>query len=193
MDHRFSAVGTREIPKKGRFGGAVAGVRTEFLFDGGEGAEKQAGDIGDDGGAARGDAVLGEEDEELGEDLVDVGGGGKLAEIAGEVGGEVGRVGGWRPKVDVVFAEIGRGVREGEAAATAAGVAVQTAGETLRRAQCKQVASGTGVSGFLSHGSLFGEGRGTPHPGLICASVRKERGCGRRVKRERGKDRKQRR
>ncbi len=56
-------------------GGVVVGFRMEFLFDGGEGAEQQAVDVGEDGGASRGDAVLGEQQEELGEDLVDVRGG----------------------------------------------------------------------------------------------------------------------
>ena len=43
------------------------------LLDGGKGAEHQAADIGEDGGAARGDAILDEQSEEFGEGGVDSG------------------------------------------------------------------------------------------------------------------------
>jgi hypothetical protein len=46
-----------------------------LLFDGGEGAEEEAVDVGEDGGAARGDAALLEGEGEVPEMGVDVGGG----------------------------------------------------------------------------------------------------------------------
>ena len=62
--------------------GAEFVVRVEFVVDGGEGAEFEAGDISEDGGAAGGDAVLDEEAGEFGEEVVDLGGG---AEVGGFV------------------------------------------------------------------------------------------------------------
>ena len=49
--------------------------------DGGEGAEELVGDVGEDGGAARGDFVLREEEEQAGEEVVDLSGGGEVVEI----------------------------------------------------------------------------------------------------------------
>ncbi len=83
------------------------GFWMEFLFDGGEGAEKQAVDVGEDGGASRGDAVLGEQEEELGEDLVDVRGGQEADELAHQVGGEVGDLAFLLLEVGVTEAELG--------------------------------------------------------------------------------------
>jgi hypothetical protein len=48
-------------------GGFVAG---ELLVNGGEGAEEQAGDVGESGGAASGDVAAGEEPKEMGEGMV---------------------------------------------------------------------------------------------------------------------------
>jgi hypothetical protein len=87
------------------------------VLDGGEGAEKQAGGVGNDGGAARGDAILGEQDEQLGEDLVDVGGGGELGELADQVRGEVGDFKALKVKLGMAEAEAGVGVDNAEAAA----------------------------------------------------------------------------
>jgi hypothetical protein len=47
------------------------------------------GDIGEDGGSACGDAVLYHEDEEFGEELIDLAGGPEVIELDQEVGGEV--------------------------------------------------------------------------------------------------------
>jgi hypothetical protein len=60
----------------------VAG-RIGLLGNGGESAKEKIADIGEDGGTSSSDAVLGKKAEEIGEDLVEVGGGlefGKLAE-----------------------------------------------------------------------------------------------------------------
>jgi len=51
------------------------------VLDDGEGAELEAGDVGEDGGATRGDFVLGEEDVESGEGSIDAGGGVEVAGI----------------------------------------------------------------------------------------------------------------
>jgi len=49
-------------------------LEEDFAVDGAVGMEKLVGDVGQDGGAARGHAALGNEDEEPGEELVDVDG-----------------------------------------------------------------------------------------------------------------------
>jgi hypothetical protein len=74
-------------------GGFVAG---ELLVDGGEGAEEQAGDVGESGGAASGDVAAGEEPKEMGEGMVDALGGLEVFGAHGEQVGEVLSVGGWR-------------------------------------------------------------------------------------------------
>jgi len=60
-----------------------------FLLDGGEGAKKETGGVGHDGGAARGDFVAGLEFIELAEGVVDVGGGAEFLDLADEGSGEV--------------------------------------------------------------------------------------------------------
>ena len=60
-----------------------------FAVDGAMGVEELVGDVSQDGGAARGDAALGNKDQELGEELVDVNGGLKLGEFGEEFPGEV--------------------------------------------------------------------------------------------------------
>jgi hypothetical protein len=67
-----------------------------FAVDGAVGVEELVGDVGHDGSAARGDAAFGDEDQELGEELVDVNGvlelGGFTEEVGGEVEGIIGRL-----------------------------------------------------------------------------------------------------
>lgn len=83
---RQIVVGVRGIARTGREVeddlGAVGGF---FLFDGGEGADHKVGDIGEDGGAARGDLVVGEEEVEVGEGAVDLPGGEEVVVLAEEV------------------------------------------------------------------------------------------------------------
>jgi hypothetical protein len=69
----------------------VAGM--EFAVEGGKGAEEEIADVGEDGGAARGDAAFGEQQEQTAEEEVDFGGGLELPEFAGEGGAEVGGIG----------------------------------------------------------------------------------------------------
>jgi hypothetical protein len=61
-----------------------------FMFDGGKGAEFEAGDVGEDGGAAGGDAVLDQQGREFREEVVDMGGGAEVGGLVAEGGAEVG-------------------------------------------------------------------------------------------------------
>jgi hypothetical protein len=74
-------------------GGFVAGG---LLVNGGEGAEEQAGDVGESGGAASGDVAAGEEPKEMGEGMVDALGGLEVFGAVGEQVGEVVGIGGGR-------------------------------------------------------------------------------------------------
>ena len=56
------------------------------------GVEELVGDVGKDGGAARGDAAFGDEGEKAAEELADVDAGGEFGEFGEEVGGEIFRV-----------------------------------------------------------------------------------------------------
>ncbi len=67
-----------------------------FEDDGAVGVEELVGDVGEDGGASGGDAALCDEDQELGEELVDVDGRLELGGFAEEFGREVFRVVLWR-------------------------------------------------------------------------------------------------
>ncbi len=67
-----------------------------FAVDGAVGVEELVSDVGQDGGAAGGDAAFGDEDHQPGEELVDVDGGVELGEFGEEVGGEVFRIVLWR-------------------------------------------------------------------------------------------------
>src|SRR6266849_4263497 len=102
----------------------VQGV--EFVFDGGDGAEEEIADVGEDGGAACGDAILGKKAEEIGEDLVEVGSGLQFGELAEEGDGEVGLLETDRAGVDVFGAETGGGVGDGLAATASGAGAVLT-------------------------------------------------------------------
>ena len=61
----------------------------ELALDGDEGMEELVGDVGEDGGATGGDAVLHDEDQELGQELIDLIGGLEVVELDQEVGGKV--------------------------------------------------------------------------------------------------------
>ncbi len=64
-------------------------IGVEFLVDCGEGAELEAGDVGEDGGAAGGDAIFDHEAGEGAEKVVHFAGGFEIEGIGAEVGGEV--------------------------------------------------------------------------------------------------------
>jgi hypothetical protein len=60
-----------------------------LALDGYERVQELIGDVGQDGGAARGDAVLHDEDKEPGEELIDLLGGLEIVELDQEIGGQV--------------------------------------------------------------------------------------------------------
>jgi hypothetical protein len=102
-------------------------LRLVFAVEGRYGAEELIGDVGEDGGTARRDAVLGDEQEKAGEEIVDVGGGVELAESGGEGVGKIGGRGAILRELGVSGAEASVGLRDGEAAAGAVREAVLAA------------------------------------------------------------------
>jgi len=100
----------------------LGGLGVYLFGDGGEGAEELVGDVGEDGGAAGGDFVLGEEEEQAREEVVDLGGGGEVVEVGGESGGDFGgfRLILWQAAVG--RAEMGIRGRGRETAASAVGI-----------------------------------------------------------------------
>src|SRR5579859_3697038 len=103
-----------------------SGLGVFLLGDGGGGAEGLIGDVGEDGGAACGDFVLREEEEQAREEIVDLGGGGEVVEVGGEGGGDFGGVGQVPVEACVGRAKMGVGVGCREAAAAAIGVEMDT-------------------------------------------------------------------
>jgi hypothetical protein len=69
-----------------RIEGVATSVGFVFALHVAEGVHEGDGDVGENGGAARGDLVLGESGDEAGEEDGDVGGGAELVEISDEVG-----------------------------------------------------------------------------------------------------------
>jgi hypothetical protein len=65
------------------------GLAVDFAFYSDQGVEELIGYVGKDGGPTRGDAVLHDQDKELGEELVDLVGGLEIVEPDQEVGGEI--------------------------------------------------------------------------------------------------------
>jgi hypothetical protein len=136
------AFGTREVEDD--LLGLVV-LRIEFTVDGGESAEQEIADVREDGGAARGNAILGEQAKEIGEGSVDLRGGVMVGELAKENSGEVALFVVLGAKLGVLGAEAGGGVGDGvTATAVGAGVVLTT----------RQVIGGAGVGKFLVHLSL---------------------------------------
>ena len=102
-------------------------LRFVFAFEGRYGAEELVGDVGEDGGTAGRDAILRDEQEKAGEEIVDVGGGVELAESGGEGVGKIGGRGAILRELGVAGAEASVGGGDGEAAAGAVGEAVLAA------------------------------------------------------------------
>jgi hypothetical protein len=92
-----------------------------FLLEGGEGGKHEVADVGESGGVATGNAILGQCGEEFAEDEVDVGGG---HEVAGEGAGNLGAEAMRFEKLLLVAGveETERGVRGGAKHAAAASV-----------------------------------------------------------------------
>ena len=70
--------------------GFVGGIGVEFGVDDGDSAEEEIGDVSEDGGAAGGDEVGGQELVELGEGVVDAHCSGEFVGVGGEESAEVG-------------------------------------------------------------------------------------------------------
>src|SRR5579859_3024716 len=107
-----------------------------FLVDDQHAAEDEAESVGDDGGAAGGDAALGHEDDEMGESRVDFlggleSGGGLAEEIGGEVGA-VGRIGSSTFTVGMTRAEALGGILRQETTLATGAVAGAAAVEAAR-------------------------------------------------------------
>ena len=94
-----------------------------FVVHEGDGAEKLVGDIGEDGGAARRDAILAEQEKQAGQEFVDRLGGGEFGEAGSEVGARIGviRIGLILRQVGVAGTELRTFVGDWETAALAAG------------------------------------------------------------------------
>jgi hypothetical protein len=65
------------------YGGMLV-LRFVFAIEGRNGAEELVSDVGEEGGTARRDAILRDEQEKAGEEIIDVGSGVELAESGGE-------------------------------------------------------------------------------------------------------------
>ena len=104
------------------FDGSVRG-RVFFGVNGAVAVQELVGDVRQNGGTARGDAAFRDEDQESGEELVDLGGRLECGELSEEVGREIVGVGldGLRP--DMPETETGLSVQDAETAlAAVAGV-----------------------------------------------------------------------
>ena len=126
----------REVPDdfdRGVFRVVVFG----FFVHGGEGAKELVGDVGQDGGAARGDAILGEKEEKAGEEVVDRGRGFEFTQAGGESGGEIGRLA-------LIFGEFGVAGTEARISVSGGQAAALAIGEAL--ATTDRVVDGTGFS-----------------------------------------------
>ena len=114
-----------------------------FLFDGGKGAEEELIDVGEDSSAARRDAVLREQDDQFGEEVMNLRGGVEVAEQAGEGGG------------DVAVGGIGLLVLEARMTKTETGMRVQDAQTTAAAFAGEMAAAGVvggaGFGVFFSH------------------------------------------
>ena len=97
-----------------------------LMLDGGKGAEKNLSEIGQNGGAACGDAVLDEEDGDLGDEAVNAGGRLESGEQTEEGRGKVFVLGGQELARDVAETEAGGGIKDGQAAAASGGGEVAT-------------------------------------------------------------------
>jgi hypothetical protein len=94
----------------------------ELALDGGEGVEKEVASESHDGGAARGDAVLGLEKKEAREEFIDGKGGLEFGETSREFGGEIGGLVAFLLAAGMPGAEGGERIGDGQAAATVAGM-----------------------------------------------------------------------
>jgi hypothetical protein len=135
-----------------------------LALDGGEGAEEEAAGVGQDGSAAGRDAVLGKEDEDLGEKLIDVGRGGEMFDVGHEFGGEIDDLVGGGLEMGVVAAVEARLGTDGQAATARGG------GETAAAGRIMGI---VGLRRLASHGSLLEKWDGGIYPGVRFANLLK--------------------
>ena len=128
-----------------------------FAVHGGEGAEEQIADIGQDGGTARGDLVVGKELVQFAEGMVDAGGGLEMLGLACEGRGEFSEVALFALLIVVFETEARVVVGNGQTAKAATGEAKLT---------MEQRRDGNDARRFGSHdGSILG--RVDTHPGCF--------------------------
>jgi hypothetical protein len=123
-------------------------VAVNFLLDGWESAEEEVAGVSHDGGAARGDLVVGLELIEFAEGVIDIGGGAEFLDVADEGGGDVGLVEIFPALGGVLEAEAGVGIKDGHAATTTAGGALLTVRQSGVECSC-------GADRFWIHKSSF--------------------------------------
>jgi hypothetical protein len=137
----------RGCPWLARGAGEIAEINGEgfvfevdglFAFDALVRVEELVGDVGEDGGAARGNAAFGDEGEETGEELADVHGGIELGELGEEVGGEVFGVGLQGKWAGVTETETGLSVQDAMAALAAVDGEMAAAGRVFGGARYRK-------------------------------------------------------
>jgi hypothetical protein len=121
-----------------------------FTLDGRDGAEKLIRDVGEDGGAARGNPVVRESDEQAGEEIVDGLGGFELGEIGGKGDGQI-RFGAMQ--FGMIHAEAGTRARNNQATAAVGEAMVTTYAVSSVLGRFRAVSSVLG--GLLWLGSWF--------------------------------------
>ena len=101
--------------------------------------EELVGDVSEDGGAARGDATLGDQGEEAGEKLAEIDSRREFGELGEEVGGEIFRIvvqlqgSGGFGQTEMMRTEAEVRLRASEAATLSVGVAIETTGGIVQR------------------------------------------------------------
>src|SRR5437868_1431862 len=128
-----------------------AGLGVEFVIDGGEGAKELVGDVGEDGGAACGYFIFGEEEKEASEKFIDGNGGAEFPEVGGEDGGTF-------RGVLLILGELGVSGAVGGIKGSDVEAATLAVGEAMRATS--GVVDGARVSDLLGHFSFLGWIRG---------------------------------
>jgi len=124
-----------------------------FVAGGPESVEKSLAEVGQDGGAASGDAVLDEQDGELGEKRVNAGGGLESRKEADKGGREIFVVVALELKSHMTETEAGGGIQDGQAAAATGGG--EMAAAIVLLGGCLAESFGLAL-GWLGQGSIRG-------------------------------------
>jgi hypothetical protein len=134
----------------------VVAVAVGFMVDGGEGAEEQIADIGQDSGTARGDLIVGKEFIQFAEGMVDAGCGLEILGLACECRGEFNEVTLFAQLIGVFETKAGVVAGNGQTAKAAAGEAILA---------MEQSRVGGGARRVRNHESSFPTGAGMFHFG----------------------------